>query len=68
VDRASGSPVTRLMEGRRAGDSPQLIASNLRMLETLDWRPAHDDIDEIVRDALAWERKLLERTGEQAGV
>jgi len=68
VDRASGSPVTRLMEGRRAGDSPQLIASNLRMLETLDWRPAHDDIDEIVRDALAWERKLLERTREQARV
>jgi len=27
-------------------------------LETLDWRPAYADIDRIVGDALAWERKL----------
>jgi UDP-glucose 4-epimerase len=29
-------------------------------METLDWRPAYDDIDRIVGDALAWERKLME--------
>jgi hypothetical protein len=28
------------------------------LLETLDWRPAHADIDRIVGDALAWERRL----------
>ena len=31
---------------------------NQRLLETLDWRPACADIDRIVGDALAWERKL----------
>jgi len=58
VDRASGTPVERVMEGRRAGDPPELVAGNARLLETLDWRPAYADIDRIVEDALAWERKL----------
>jgi UDP-glucose 4-epimerase len=58
VDRASGTPVKRVMRGRRAGDPPTLVASNARLLETLGWRPAHADIDRIVGDALAWERKL----------
>jgi len=60
VDRANGSPVKRVMEGRRAGDPPMLVAGNQRLLETLEWRPAHADIDRIVGDALAWERTLLE--------
>jgi UDP-glucose 4-epimerase len=58
VDRANGSPVRRVMEGRRAGDAPVLVASNKRLLETLDWRPAHAQIDAIVTHALEWERKL----------
>ena len=60
VDRASGTPVQRVIEGRRAGDPPELVAGNARLLETLDWRPAYADIDRIVGDALAWERTLLD--------
>jgi UDP-glucose 4-epimerase len=63
VDRSNGSPVRRVMEGRRAGDPPMLVAGNERLLRTLEWRPQHADIDEIVRDALAWERKLQGRSG-----
>jgi UDP-glucose 4-epimerase len=66
VDRIHGSPIGRVMEGRRAGDPPLLISSNARILETLDWRPAYDDIDTIVRDALLWEKKLVEREGAAA--
>ena len=62
VDRANGEPIKRLIEGRRAGDPPELVAGNARLLETLDWRPAYADIDRIVGDALAWEKKLLGRT------
>jgi UDP-glucose 4-epimerase len=58
VDRANGSPVRREIGPRRAGDPPQLVAGNRRLLDTLDWRPAHADIDTIVGHALAWERKL----------
>jgi len=60
VDRANGAPIERLMEGRRAGDPPMLISANQRILDTLDWKPKYDDIDQIVADALRWERKLLE--------
>jgi len=63
VDRASGTPLRRVMEGRRAGDPPMLVSANARILETLDWRPRFADIDVIVRDALAWERKLQEHAG-----
>ena len=58
VDSANGSAVKRQMEARRAGDPPQLVAGNDRLLQTLDWRAKYDDIDRIVGDALAWERKL----------
>ena len=61
VDRAAGAPLRREMEGRRAGDPPLLVAGNAKLLETLEWRPENDDIDTIVADALAWERKLAER-------
>lgn len=58
VDRLTNLPIKRVMEGRRAGDPPMLISANQRILETLDWRPRYDNIDTIVGDALAWERKL----------
>jgi UDP-glucose 4-epimerase len=63
VDRANGTPVRREIGERRAGDSPILVASNQRLLDTLAWQPAYDDIDLIVGHALAWERKLLEHAG-----
>jgi UDP-glucose-4-epimerase len=61
VDRASGSPLERVMEGRRAGDPPSLVSANGKILKTLDWSPKYQDIDTIVRDALSWEKGLLER-------
>jgi UDP-glucose 4-epimerase len=61
VDRVNGTPVARVTGPRRAGDPPQLVASNRALLETLDWRPANAGIDTIVGHALDWERRLLER-------
>jgi UDP-glucose 4-epimerase len=66
VDRAASEPLKREMGPRRAGDPPALVAANARILETIDWRPANDDIDTIVADALAWERKLVERASQSA--
>ena len=63
VDKANGTPLKRVTEGRRAGDPPMLVSANVRILETLDWQPRYADIDTIVRDALEWERKLLEHAG-----
>lgn len=61
LDRANGVPIERVMEGRRAGDPPELVAANARLLATLEWRPRYADIDVIVRSALEWERKLQKR-------
>ncbi|WP_448660034.1 UDP-glucose 4-epimerase GalE [Sphingomonas sp. CJ99] len=63
VDRVTNLTIDRRMEGRRAGDPDALVADNSVILATLPWRPRHDDLDGIVRDALAWERKLAERQG-----
>ena len=65
VDRVTNMTIERRMEPRRAGDPDALIADNTRILATLEWKPARNNLDGIVRDALAWERKLAEtgRTG-----
>ncbi|WP_375427886.1 UDP-glucose 4-epimerase GalE [uncultured Sphingomonas sp.] len=60
VDRVTNMRVDRRLEGRRPGDPAELVADNAAILNTIDWRPRHDDLDLIVRDALAWERKLAE--------
>lgn len=58
IDRHTNRPVKRVIEGRRAGDPPELVAGNDKLLSTLAWRPRHDDIDRIVSDAIRWEQKL----------
>ena len=60
VDRVTNMTVERKLEGRRAGDPALLVADNSAILAAVDWRPKRDDLDGIVRDALAWERKLAE--------
>jgi UDP-glucose 4-epimerase len=61
VARASGVSLRVVEQPRRAGDPPELIARSEALKSTLGWRPGHDDLDVIVRSALAWERSLLER-------
>lgn len=61
VDRVTNVKIDRRYQGRRAGDPDALIADNGRILATLPWRPALDDLDTIVAHALAWERALAER-------
>src|SRR4051812_15761971 len=66
VDRLTNQPIKRVMEGRRAGDPPELVSANAKILKTLDWAPRFQDIDRIVGDALAWERALKQRRSEAA--
>ena len=64
LDRELNEPISRQMKPRRAGDSPMLVASNRRLVETLEWTPRFAAIETIVRHALQWERKLKERSSE----
>jgi len=61
VDRVTNMTIERRMEARRAGDPGELVSDNRKILATLPWRPQRDELDVIVQDALAWERKLAER-------
>jgi UDP-glucose 4-epimerase len=64
LDRELNRPVRREMKPRRAGDPPMLVASNRRLVETLDWVPRFANIETIMRHALQWERKLHERAND----
>lgn len=61
VDRVTNVRIERDLQGRRPGDPDALVADNGAILAALPWRPRHADLDGIVRDALAWERRLAER-------
>ncbi len=58
VAKISGTTLTVVEQPRRAGDPPELIARSERLKSRLGWQPRHDDLDVIVRTALAWERRL----------
>ena len=58
VKRVSGVDFPVRMAPRRAGDPAAIVASNRLVRETLGWRPQHDDLEAIVRQALAWEKRL----------
>ena len=46
---------------RRPGDAAEIVAKADMARSLLDWQPQHDDLDTIVRHALAWERHLSSR-------
>lgn len=58
LDRVNGTPVKRVLGERRAGDPPQLVASNRRLVERLGWVPRFADTEVIIQSALEWERRL----------
>jgi UDP-glucose 4-epimerase len=58
VEKVAGVKLDIREEPRRAGDPPLLVAEANRIREVLGWQPQYDDLETIVANALAWERKL----------
>lgn len=56
VERVNGSKLNIIEEPRRAGDPPMLIAKADRIRSTLNWEPAYDDLEFIVKTSLQWEK------------
>jgi len=65
VKRVSGIDFAVRTAQRRAGDAAMVVADTTQIRKTLAWQPRFDDLAMIVRDALAWERKLAARHGKQ---
>ncbi|OYW61733.1 MAG: UDP-glucose 4-epimerase GalE [Bosea sp. 12-68-7] len=61
VKKVSGVDFPVTLSGRRAGDPAALVARADRIRNELGWTPEHDDLEEIVRQALAWEETLKTR-------
>ena len=61
VQKVNGAPLNIIEQERRAGDPPALIAGAKKVREVLGWEPRYDDLEEIARSSLNWERKLAER-------
>ena len=46
------------MSPRRPGDPAAVVAAPDKIMRQLGWQPEHDNLDQIVTQAMAWERKL----------
>ncbi len=61
VKQVSGGDFKVIEEPRRAGDPASIGARADKVRQVLGWKPAHEDLTEIVDAALNWERYLATR-------
>jgi UDP-glucose 4-epimerase len=61
VKRVSGVDFKVVLSPRRAGDPATIVARADRARTALGWSPRRDNLDDIVRQALDWERRLHNR-------
>jgi UDP-glucose 4-epimerase len=64
VKRVSGVDFPVVVSARRAGDPAAIVAKADRARRVLGWKPSRDNLDEIVHQALDWERRLHNRRTE----
>ncbi|GKX34539.1 MAG: UDP-glucose 4-epimerase GalE [Rhizobiaceae bacterium MnEN-MB40S] len=65
VKKVSGVDFAVRDADRRPGDPATIVADPAKIKAQLGWTPRHDDLSEIVRDALDWERSLERRNTQQ---
>lgn len=62
VKRVSEIDFPVKLSPRRAGDPAAIVADASRIRALLDWQPRYDDLDVIVSQALAWEKRLAQQS------
>lgn len=68
VGGALGRPVPHSLGARRAGDPPSLVADPGKAKELLGWTAQRSSLDQIVEDALRWERSPAYGSGLRGAV
>jgi len=58
VERVLGRKLPTVLQPRRAGDPPALVANVDKLRERFAWQPREFSLDGIVRSALDWEKRL----------
>ncbi len=61
VKKVSGVDFPVRLSPRRPGDPAALVAGAERIVGLLDWKPHYREVEEIVAQALEWERRLAAR-------
>lgn len=61
LERLIDSKLPVDLQPRRPGDCAALVADTAHLKSLLNWQPKFDDLNIIVADALAWERKIVAR-------
>lgn len=56
--KVTGRDIKVVYEDRRAGDPAELIGSNIKAKEVLNWVPKYSDIENILEDAWRWHQKM----------
>jgi UDP-glucose 4-epimerase len=57
AEEVVGRAIPYTIGGRRAGDSPKLIAANQKARDILGWEPRRSEMKTMIGDAYNWERK-----------
>ena len=63
VGKVAGRPLAVERAPRRPGDPAEVIAAVGRIRDLLRWQPCHDDLEQIVGDALRFERRRAAQPG-----
>lgn len=58
LERILGKKLPIEIAPRRAGDAAVLISKAEKIKNVLGWKPKYDDLDTIIKSAVAWEEKL----------
>ena len=61
VRKVTGSNFKVNLMPRRPGDPASIVAKSDKIRAVLGWKPQHDNLEDIVRQAYAWERHLAAR-------
>jgi UDP-glucose 4-epimerase len=59
IEKITGRKVPHTLNGRRAGDPAAVVADPARALRILNLKWRHNTLEEICRDSIWWEEKLL---------
>ena len=58
VSKVAGHRVPTRDAPSRRGDLAEIVADPTRLKDTLEWRPRHDHLEQIVATAYEWDRRL----------
>ncbi|UQZ89850.1 UDP-glucose 4-epimerase GalE [Deltaproteobacteria bacterium Smac51] len=56
AEKVTGQTIKREIKPRRAGDPARLVADSARAKKILGWKPAYENVEEIIATAWNWHR------------